>query len=331
MTGAAPTHATATRPAPTRAVLVADDSAVAREKLRRVLETSELFDRVVAVADGNEAMEVLAGPEAAGIDLVLCDMVMPGADGFVLLRHVLDDPRTASIPVIVLTGHENLEMKIRALESGAADYLTKPFHDAELLARVRVHANLKRLRDELEEANAQLSNLVLRDPLTGLANRRQWDRRLADEWERSRRHRRPLSVVMADLDHFKRINDEHGHAAGDLVLQAVADLLSYGVRGPDTVARLGGEEFGILLPETGDDEAAAAAERLRQAVADLELAGLPDLDVRLSLGVASVDGDTPRPADADDLVAAADRALYRAKRQGRDRVCSAPLAAAQSR
>ena len=325
MTGTAPPPSTGA----SRAVLVADDSAVAREKLRQVLERSELFDRVLAAADGNEALEVLAGPQADGVDLVLCDMMMPGADGFVLLRRVLDDPRTASIPVIVLTGHEDLEMKIRALQSGAADYLTKPFHDAELLARVRVHANLKRLRDELEEANARLSELVLRDPLTGLANRRQWARRLADEWERSRRHGRPLSVVMADLDHFKRVNDEHGHATGDRVLRAVADTLAGTVRGPDTVARLGGEEFGVLLPETGPDEAVAAAERLRAAVTELELDGdgRPELTIRLSLGTSSVGGDVPHPPEADALVAAADRALYRAKRQGRDRVCSEPVAA----
>jgi len=310
----------------TGAALVADDSALAREKLRRVLDSSGLFSRVLAAADGNEALDVLAGPEAASLDLVLCDMVMPGADGFVLLRHVLENPATATIPVIVLTGHEDMEMKIRALQSGAADYLTKPFHDAELLARVRVHANLKRLRDELEAANARLSELVMQDPLTGLANRRKWAHRLEDEWERSRRHGRPLSVVMADLDHFKRINDEHGHAAGDRVLRAVADVLGNGVRGPDTVARLGGEEFGILLPETDDQEAAAAAERLRRAVAELEIADLPGLEVRLSLGVASVGDAAPRPEAADDLLAAADRALYRAKDQGRNRVCSEAVA-----
>lgn len=300
------------------ACLIIDDSPLVRETLRRVLLREELCDEVLEAADGAEALELLEGAVAERLELVLCDLVMPGVDGFGFLEEYAARPRLEGIPVIVLTGRDELNAKVAALESGAADYLTKPFEDAELVARVRVHQKTKRLRDELEEANARLRELALRDPLTDLFNRRHWRHVLELELERCRRHGRPLAVAVADVDHFKRVNDRYGHGVGDRVLVAVARAFETEVRAQDSVARLGGEELGVLLPETGLEEAEAVAERLREAVAALSFDGLPELSVRTSLGVAAVAEVGGRSAGA--LTAAADRALYAAKDAGRDRV-----------
>lgn len=307
--------------------LIIDDSRMVREALRRALVAGGLFERVLEAADGEEALELLAGDTARDLDVVLCDLLMPGVDGFEILARLQADPRLADVPVIVLTGEEDLETKVQALESGASDYVTKPFADPELLARVKVHRNLKVLRGELREANEQLRELAIRDPLTGVFNRRHWHGLLDAELDRSRRHDHTLSLIIADVDLFKRINDRHGHVVGDRVLAAVAGALAGGVRSHDAVGRFGGEEFVVLLPETGVDEAASVAERLRAAVSALVFGDLADLEVRLSLGVAAArGGDAP---SGDAVVATADEALYEAKRAGRDRVMVARPAYAQ--
>ena len=301
--------------------LIIDDSRVARKALRRALVAADVFGEIQEAADGEEALALLAGDLAERLDLVLCDLLMPGIDGFELLARLQADPRLADVPVIVLTGEEDIETKVQALESGASDYLTKPFADAELLARVKVHRNLKLLREELRDANGRLSELATRDPLTGVFNRRHFEVLLATELDRARRHDHSVALILADLDHFKSINDRFGHVAGDRVLTAVANTLLDGVRGHDVVGRYGGEEFVIFLPETDLDEALVVSERLRGAIAALSFDDYAGLEVRTSLGVAEANGVSA--ADGDPLVSAADDALYRAKRAGRDQVMAA--------
>ncbi len=323
--------------------LIIDDSRLAREALRRMLVASGLFEEVIEAADGAEALDVLAEREGEeGVDLVLCDLVMPEVDGFAFLDRFGEVNGVAEVPVIVLTGQDDLESKVQALESGASDYLTKPFAEAELVARVKVHLNLKRLREELHEANDRLREMVDRDPLTGVFNQRHWRNLVARELDRSRRHGGVLSVIVADADHFKRVNDRFGHVAGDLVLKSIARAFVDSLRSHDSVGRYGGEEFVVLLPETGIAEAVRAAERLRRAVADLRFEGLDELRVSLSLGVAEAGGgegarpagpqSAAEPADGtvdpsgpavDALIHAADEALYEAKNAGRNRVVAA--------
>lgn len=306
--------------------LIIDDSRLAREALERALVAGGLFDRVLQASDGAEALEILAGDAAEDLDVVLCDLLMPGVDGFELLARVQADPRLADVPVIVLTGENELETKVQALESGACDYLTKPFADTELLARVKVHRNLRLLRSELREANERLRELAIRDPLTSVFNRRHWHGLLDAELDRSCRYDHAVSLIIADVDRFKRINDRHGHVVGDRVLAAVAGAIAAGVRSHDAVGRFGGEEFVVLLPETALGEALTVAERLRSAVSALAFEDPKGLEVRLSLGVA--EGRGIAAAGADAFVAAADDALYEAKRNGRDRVVAArPVAA----
>ena len=222
----------------------------------------------------------------------------------------------AAMPVIMLTASSDHDLMLEALRRGAHDYLRKPFDPAELDARVLAALRVKRLHDALLEANRRLARQALTDDLTGLANRRHGARQLEREVALCVRHGRLLALLRVDVDHFKPINDSHGHEAGDQVLVEVARRLEGAVRGGDELARWGGDEFVAILPGTDKPGALRAAERLRAAVAEAPIAVAgQELPVTISVGWAHWAGDTP-----DDLLARADRALYRAKDAGRDTV-----------
>ncbi len=297
-------------------ILVIDDSAVARRLIIDTLRQTALFTRYHEAASGIEGLELL---RRQPVDVVLCDLEMPGIDGFRFLEMVGTLEELREIPVILLTGEEAQDRKIQGLERGASDYITKPFDPGELVARVKVQLKIKSLQDSLRESNRQLERLSMTDHLTGLANRRHFMETLEREFIRSRRTTLPLSLVMLDIDHFKKINDTYGHQRGDEVLVSVAELLQQSLRPYDTAARYGGEEFALVLPETSLDEAFQAAERLRRQTAQKAFAGAPgDLHITASLGVAAVPG--AKIGSVDHLILEADAALYRAKRNGRDRV-----------
>ncbi|MCC6216859.1 MAG: diguanylate cyclase [Polyangiaceae bacterium] len=298
-------------------VLVADDSASARRHVREALTAAGLANEVLEATNGLEAFRRLVdGP----VDLVVSDLEMPGADATKLLGLRAAHAAARRIPVIVLTAVADPESTARLLGLGASDYVTKPFHPSELVARARLHLRLMRQEAELRAANERLEQLALTDPLTGLANRRAFEDALARELDRWRRYRSRLSLVSVDVDHFKRVNDQHGHSAGDSALRAVAALLRLGTRATDTVFRVGGEELAILLPETGLREAADVAERLRASIASHEIALREGASLRCtaSFGVAGL--ELLDAVTGDALVEAADRAVYAAKRGGRDRV-----------
>lgn len=259
------------------------------------------FD-VVAAATGAEVLE----RADSDIDLILLDVVMPGLDGFEICRRLKADPRTASIPVIFITGLEASSDETHGFEVGAVDYITKPIRPSIVRARVRTHVELKRARDTLE----QLASV---DPLTGVANRRRFDAALDDEWRRTSRAGRWLSVVMVDVDHFKAFNDRFGHPAGDVRLREIAAALARTARrAGDLVARYGGEEFGILLPEVAPPMMHVLARAMLASVAG----SAPDA-VTISLGAVSI--VPPHGLTSADAIATADRLLYEAKSGGRDR------------
>jgi diguanylate cyclase (GGDEF)-like protein len=250
---------------------------------------------------------------------VICDLELPGFDGEKLLGVKEQRPELADTPILFVSANRDPERKARLLERGASDTIEKPFHPAELLARLGVHLRLRQLRIELEVKNLQLERLSVTDALTGLRNRRFAEWFLSRELERVHRHGNRLSVFMADLDHFKRVNDTHGHPVGDAALRHVGTLLAGQLRKTDVAARWGGEEFLIALAQVPLEGALALAERQRAAIEATPLP-LPDgrtLDLTISIGVA-----TAIVADAswEELVAAADRALYEAKDAGRNRV-----------
>lgn len=300
-------------------VLIIDDSEAVRKRIAQTLSERQVFEQFLFAADGLAGFKQLRGN---AVDLVLCDLDMPGLDGFKFLRMVTSDPSMKEVPVILLTGHEDIDSKVKGLSAGASDYLTKPFDDLELIARVNVHLHLKRLRDELREKNRELEFLARRDGLTGVANRRFLMECLESEFTRCRRYGRPFSLMMLDLDHFKRINDNFGHHVGDEVLVRVAQVLSQSLRENDLLGRYGGEEFAVILPETDRAAALVVAERCRMAVQEIEIP-VPDgvLRVTTSAGLASV--PDARFGVLGDLVKAADGALYEAKRGGRNRLRAA--------
>ena len=297
-------------------ILIIDDSAdaLAVAKARLAHEGHE----ILCAGGGQEGLEAVGRENP---DLVLLDVDMPDMTGFEVCRRLKEDANACSIPVIFLSGSGGTEDKVKGLDLGAADFVTKPFDAFELRARVRAALRTKHLQDLLRD-------YALIDALTELPNRRALDERLQQEWARLLRHGGHLALIMADLDRFKKINDQFGHPAGDEALRQVAHLLAGGCRESDTPARYGGEEFVVVAPETTVDAAAQFADRLRKSICSRPLQVLGKaLDITASFGVAGHEG----LQGPEDLVQAADDALYRAKSAGRNcvRTAEAPTSAAR--
>jgi diguanylate cyclase (GGDEF)-like protein len=248
-------------------------------------------------------------------DLILLDVVMPNMDGREVCRRLKDNEVTKNIPVIFITANNAEGDEEEGLSIGAVDYITKPFSLPILRARVRTHLDLKRKTDILE-------NLSSRDGLTGIYNRRQFDKEMFTEWKRAVRNGQQLSLLMIDLDCFKLYNDNYGHIAGDRCLQMVARAFSSSLkRATDFVARYGGEEFAVVLPDTDMEHAIMAAEEIRSVIRDLKIEHAYSKAgpfVSVSIGAA-----TARPMfeiEPSQLIDAADKALYEAKGAGRNTI-----------
>ncbi len=265
---------------------------------------------------GTEARERL--PRDAW-DLAILDRRLPDMDGVELCQEIKSKPEFRTRYIIMLTGEDEQEDKIEGLESGADDYITKPFQYRELLARIRAGERIVKLQKELLETNKRLELLSITDGLTKLHNHRYLQDELARAFEESNRYGRPLSVAMIDLDFFKRVNDTHGHAVGDEVLKCAASLFRESVRSTDLVARYGGEEFAIMMPETELSDAMTFAEKIRSLVEETPMTTQAGpLHVTVSIGLASV--PHTRIGSAKELINVADKALYRAKKSGRNQV-----------
>ncbi len=290
-------------------VLVIDDAIANRTVLEEMLSDQWT---VVSACGGAEALELLGHVEP---DVVLLDIVMPDVNGFEVLRRMKANPNMADVPVIFITGLDRPEEEAFSLELGAADYITKPFHEPVVRARVAAQMRLSGERRHMEA-------LAHRDALTGIPNRRQFDSVLEHEWRRARRSGQTLSVAMVDVDFFKQYNDHYGHEAGDQALKAVAGALQSAMRRPgDLAARYGGEEFALVMSDTGDSSAIQLAETVRAAVAALQVPHAhskvaPVLTI--SLGVATLEPDSGETPEL--LMRRADGNLYRAKEAGRNRV-----------
>ena len=284
------------------------------------IDDSELIHRLLQVRLQGERLELHGALSAQeGLqkarelmpEVILLDIELDTMDGFEVLTHLKSDPKTQDIAVIFISAVSDTMDRVRGLDLGAVDFIAKPFEVAELKARVRSALRMQHLVKMLEH-RAQI------DSLSGLWNRRYFDQRLQQEWSEARRHGRSLSLIMCDVDRFKRLNDQFGHPFGDQVIERVAQILSGG-RGSDITCRYGGEEFGVILPSTAADRALEVAERHRVAIESHTWSGHDDVIVTSSFGVADL---TSLPTDAgmEQLVQAADVALYRAKQSGRNRV-----------
>jgi diguanylate cyclase (GGDEF)-like protein len=297
-------------------VLVVDDARTNRQFVSDLILGRNIADECIPAEDGLVAFKML---RSTAVDLVVCDLDMPRCDGLKFLRLKASDPAFENVPVIVVTGAEDITRKVQALTSGASDYVVKPFEPNELAARISVHLKLRRLQAELVRTNAELQRLTQIDPLTDVANRRHMTERLEEEFLRSRRYERPLSLGLLDIDHFKKLNDNYGHPAGDHALVQVAKMIKVTLRRHDFIARYGGEEFVLLLPETPADRGMLAFERVRSGIERTDIVFADKrLPVTVSIGAASLPHTDL--TKATDLVALADTALYDAKRAGRNRV-----------
>ncbi|PYQ61483.1 MAG: diguanylate cyclase response regulator [Acidobacteria bacterium] len=295
-------------------VAIVDDDAAIRRLVRLFLKRSG-YD-TVEFATGNEAREQL---QTIPWDLAILDRRLPDMDGVELCQELKSDPEFKSRYVIMLTGEDEQEDKVEGLDLGADDYITKPFQYPELLARIRAAKRIVDLQKELMETNKRLERLSITDGLTNLYNHRYFQDEFARAFEESARYGRPLSLAMADIDFFKKINDNYGHAVGDEVLKAVSRMFQESSRSTDLVARYGGEEFAIMMPETDLRAAIVFAEKLRALIESTQIPtqGGP-LQVNVSVGVAAV--PHPNIHSAKELIIAADNALYRAKEAGRNQV-----------
>jgi two-component system, cell cycle response regulator len=308
-----PSSVPASEPAPR--VLIADDDHVSRQYVAALLRKQGM-----AVELAEDGPTALARARDLDLDIVLLDLLMPGLDGLDCCRLIKGITREEFLPVMLLTSKSDADSRINGLRIGADDYVTKPFDERELLARINNLLRLKRMHDNINQARARLEQLAIQDELTGLFNYRYLHTRLSEEFKRSERYRDPLACVMLDIDYFKRVNDLCGHDAGDAVLRETAQRLRGAVREIDVVTRYGGEEFLLVLPSTNFSGALSVADRVWRSVGGAPFA-LPSGPSRVTISVGVAVFPSRDIKTKDQLIRAADKALYQAKADGRDRIC----------
>jgi two-component system, cell cycle response regulator len=300
-------------------ILVVDDDSAARREIIEILE-SVGYD-VVEGENGHQALSLVRDESP---HLVVMDVEMPGMGGHEACRIIKGNKGFGFIPILLVTAHDDVQTKVDGLELGADDYLVKPLNRLEMVARVTSMMRLKNLQDELlaanqrlTEVNERLQELSMTDPLMKICNRLFFQKRINYEFQRADRYLTPLALLMADLDHFKQVNDSYGHPFGDVVLKKTAEVLESSVRQVDIVARYGGEELVIACPETNMKEAGIVAERIRSRIEKTDFAqGKTKCNITLSIGVAVC--PDKRIHNVDELLNRADEALYAAKQAGRN-------------
>lgn len=300
-------------------ILLVDDNPVNLEIAGKTLEKEE-YDIYIA-DNGFTALQLI---EKVDIDLILLDIMMPEMDGFEAFKIIRHKQKYKDIPVIFVTAKVDIDSVVRGFELGAVDYIRKPFNVEELKARVRTHIELKKAREELElknkslqEAYEKLEIIATTDSLTKLLNRREMLRRLEYERTGFERNSRPFSIIIGDIDFFKKVNDTYGHNFGDFILTSLAEILVKGSRKQDSIARWGGEEFLMLLPDTDAKGARTLAEKLRARIEDETFANEQfSIHLTMTFGIAFYN----EVQEVDAILLKADNALYQGKQSGRNRV-----------
>ena len=298
-------------------VLIVDD-----DKAQLLLMQEALGGENLEIVVAKNASETFEAIYRQMPDLIILDIGLPGEDGFDILRSIRVEPRYDAIPVVIYSANHDMDSKTQALDLGAVEYLEKPLHARELAAHVRALLRFKLKQDQIYEEYKRLSELSLTDPLTGAYNRRALDTFLKSRLSESSRHGIPVSCVMFDIDHFKDVNDSHGHHVGDIVLKDISDLVRGLCRQEDALIRYGGEEYLVILFHTPRDGAEIFGERVRECVATHDFkSGDLEIEITISGGIASQPEDD-LPADPEAMIKLADQRLYTAKRNGRDQVIS---------
>jgi len=288
-------------------ILIVDDDEFNVDILEQSLNL-EGYD-TISVRSGKEAIEAVKN---LNVDLVLLDIMMPDMNGYEVCKIIKSDKKISYIPVIMLTAKKDRSDKVQGLDIGADDYVTKPFHKEELVARIRAMLRIKNIQTRLE-------TISVTDELTMLYNRRYLFQRLDEELSRAKRRKGEFSIIMIDIDHFKKINDTYGHQFGDFVLKNLANIFRSLVRKEDIVARFGGEEFVIICPDESEDGAFILAERIRKEAQTYTFVSTGNsTHLTISLGIASfMEGGSND--SVDDLIKKVDEALYTAKKAGRNK------------
>jgi diguanylate cyclase (GGDEF)-like protein len=299
-------------------VLMVEDSRLSLEVYAQRLER-----RGYTVASAVSAEEARVRLDEGQPDIVLLDVFMPKVSGFEFLRELRSAPRTSTTPVILISALSDTKHIVEGLELGANDYVTKPIVMPILTARMEALLRSQELVRRLEVQTELLSKLAAFDDLTGAYNRRSMFHHLEAELSRCKRYGRSVSVLMVDIDHFKRVNDSHGHLVGDQALRSIAQIMQAELRAMDLMCRYGGEEFCAILPETNHAGATRAAERLRSAVERTPIEH-EALKLSLTVSVGGASWSNPGSNEVPDLLARADEALLEAKRGGRNCVRIAP-------
>jgi len=295
-------------------ILIVEDSRSLREEIRQVLREAGVDAVFYEAENGLDGFKIMVDHP---LDLVFCDLVMPQMDGLKFLQMRASREEMQEVPVVMLTAVGDVDQKIKVLSAGANDYITKPFHPGELVARAKVHLKVKQLQDELRQKNKLLMELSTTDSLTKIYNRRHFLDLARKEMERSERLGLQGALMIFDVDHFKGINDRYGHQLGDLVLVEICNTVGGCLRDYDIFGRYGGDEFTLLFPQTSITRAMKTGERIEEAVQELVLKELPGERFTISGGMVS--NSTPGE-DLESLLRRADQALYLAKSEGRGRI-----------
>lgn len=295
-------------------MLVVDDVAL------NVRLLNELFHDDFDIFMATDGLQAINRAQELSPDLILLDVEMPGVDGFEVCKRLKDDPRTQHIPVIFITAKYNEEDEVRGFSVGGSDFIRKPINPTITRVRVETHLALKQQAD-------QLRDVALLDGLTGVPNRRRLDQELKSVWRQCVRSRLPVSLIMIDVDYFKRYNDCYGHQLGDSCLRLVAQTIKKSLRRPqDIVARYGGEEFVCVLPETDFDGARFVAEDIIRAVEGLQIEHKEsDISNWVTISVGAVTKVPRMDSNAEELLEAVDKQLYKSKRAGRARLTAVEL------
>jgi len=303
-------------------ILVVEDNPGLNEILCKIVE-SEGYD-VSSVFTGASALETIAkkGP----FDLVLLDVMLPdpgsstgrGIDGLEVCHRIKSDPDMSDTMIFLVTVKDQPEDIMKGIDAGADDYITKPFNTTLLLAKIKAMLRIRSLSEELKKKNRMLEEMAITDGLTGIPNYRYFIDKLEEEVRRSRRYATPFTLLILDLDNFKAINDTYGHRHGDFVLKEVARRLQHGLRETDILARYGGDEFALLLTQTDSQGGKNVADQVLERLALPIVANETEHFIEASIGVVA--SDIISSATADDIIVAADKALYTAKERGGDQV-----------
>lgn len=322
-----------------RSILIVDDNP---QNIQLV--ASHLKQEGYRISFSQSGQDVLQKIGNASFDLILLDIMMPEMDGFEICTRVREHPEYREVPIIFVTAKIDKESIVKGFEVGAVDYIVKPFHGAELLARIRTHLELKAYRERVEQINIQLNKEILnglkmqeeleaskaaleemnrklyekatKDALTKLFNRRKMTDLIEYEYDRAQRNTLPFSIIITDIDHFKKVNDTYGHDCGDVVLAEVSKTLMSMVRKQDQVGRWGGEEFLLLLPETDTEGALTLAEKMRSKIEESAYCcGQTELKITMTFGISSF---SDKKTDKT-VIKEADLALYDGKNNGRNR------------